>query len=460
MLGRLLFGRRAQEEKNEIQAPAAPIVQVQAQPQVPALISGDDFIQAAKNGDRETVRSYIDQHRNEPWMFDVQYSSGEERTTALIESAINGHELIVDDLLNAGANIEATASNGSNALHYSAQNNRIVIMLKLFAKGADVNRQNTQNDKNYTALHFATMKRGNKEAIQLLLQQGANPLVRCHHGENSRTAYELALLNAFTEEANILKAAEVGYTSKLKQVQLLEKLQENPQKVINEAIQLQNNGDFETLWKLAEHLYNYTTNTSVSEKCPAEIDQILQCYESIIKDSPYYKSSRSRLAQFMYTTHYEEKRGLEDNQLELKTRFQFACEGEEVDVMTQTFHELCERPGWPEIKITGEVPQLYILLAEMTKRIDKQDEIIAQLQSENEVLKKKVQTLENTNDALPAGNIREPTPRLSQSPNAFMPAVPAANVSHNDANDDVLNNIPFEDWEEENTSIQSHYKNL
>ena len=67
--------------------------------------------------------------------------------------------------------------------------------------------------------------------------------------------------------------------------------------------------------------------------------------------------------------------------------------------------------GAPEVEITGDIPQLYILMAEMMKKMDKQENVnvqllfdVAQLQSEVVQLKsekldlqKKVEMLENKN---------------------------------------------------------------
>jgi len=90
--------------------------------------------------------------------------------TALWKAASEGHENIVDLLLNKGANIEATNGFGETALHGAASGGHESIVDLLLNKGANTEATNRFGE---TALHGAALG-GREVVVRLLLNRGAN----------------------------------------------------------------------------------------------------------------------------------------------------------------------------------------------------------------------------------------------------------------------------------------------
>lgn len=136
----------------------------------------DQYIEAAKNGDIETITAYINEdNANEIDQFDSC------NNTALAYAASHGHEAIVNLLLHNGASV--SVFNGSRRVYARKGNYRsdstldlcnvasdgfANIVKRLTEAGAKVNI----NDEAATPLIYMA-KQGATEAVQTLLQQGA-----------------------------------------------------------------------------------------------------------------------------------------------------------------------------------------------------------------------------------------------------------------------------------------------
>jgi len=90
--------------------------------------------------------------------------------TALHIAASKGHEICVEMLLSHGANIETTNDYGNTALHFAAFNGHIACVEMLLSHGASIEATNNNGD---TALHLAAFK-GHEICVELLLSYGAN----------------------------------------------------------------------------------------------------------------------------------------------------------------------------------------------------------------------------------------------------------------------------------------------
>lgn len=144
---------------------------------------------------------------------DIYYVCPYTGRTPLLEAIEEGNEDEAIRLIEAGSDIHHIDSWGSNALCRATSKGLIRVVRKLISEGADVN--SCTYLIGYTPLHEAA-ELGNKELIVLLLQNGANPKVRCDdvnpswRGEDggNETPADVALRCHHPEAYQILKQAE------------------------------------------------------------------------------------------------------------------------------------------------------------------------------------------------------------------------------------------------------------
>ena len=94
-----------------------------------------------------------------------------------------GHEDLAIYLIDLGADVNAVATNGTNiqALHAAVARNNVVLCKLLLEKGAAVNATQTQG---VTALHSA-VRRGNLELVQLLVANQADINAQMDNGDTA-----------------------------------------------------------------------------------------------------------------------------------------------------------------------------------------------------------------------------------------------------------------------------------
>ena len=152
----------------------------------------DSLIEAARKGRRQAVEHKLAAGANP--------NDSRLSTTALMFAAKDGHAGIVNDLLKAGAKLEAKDSDGDTALIYAAIDNSIEAAKVLLAAGADVN---TKNFNGNTPMLAASSK-GRAEMVKLLLAAGADASVKNQKGQ---TALSVAEEEGHTEILQLLKSA-------------------------------------------------------------------------------------------------------------------------------------------------------------------------------------------------------------------------------------------------------------
>jgi ankyrin repeat protein len=104
--------------------------------------------------------------------------------TALHNAAAQGHQRLVEKLIELGAEVNASDWMGATPLTVAAFYCRVPVMQTLLKAGADVN---VQPKKGPTAL-IAAIYGGNVQAVDLLLQAGANPELKAAYGNTPAEA--------------------------------------------------------------------------------------------------------------------------------------------------------------------------------------------------------------------------------------------------------------------------------
>lgn len=104
----------------------------------------------------------------------------------LIQAAKSGDTTAVRQLLDKGANIEASDKDGKTALIRAAENSRIEAVQLLLAKGANIEaRENDGSTALIEAVIDASLTIGEKDnsVVKLLLEKGANVNARNNYGK-------------------------------------------------------------------------------------------------------------------------------------------------------------------------------------------------------------------------------------------------------------------------------------
>ncbi|HEY9231514.1 MAG TPA: ankyrin repeat domain-containing protein [Blastocatellia bacterium] len=161
------------------------------------LGSGEDsFIEAARKGRQQTVAARLAAGANP--------NDSRLSTTVLMYAAKEGHADIVQELLNAGAKLDAKDNDGDTALMYAAIDGRVDVVRALFNAGANVNAVNNRGD---TPLLAAAL-RGRTEVVRLLLVAGDADVNA--KNQKGQTALSLAEAEGHREIVRLLKDAGAG----------------------------------------------------------------------------------------------------------------------------------------------------------------------------------------------------------------------------------------------------------
>ena len=153
-----------------------------------------NFVDCAKKGDIDAVKLFLDEG------IDIN-AMNQRGQTALIRAAEYQRTDVVTLLLGKGAEVDKVGGRyARTALMEAAGAGNVVIIKQLADKGADINAKDHESS---TPIFFACMY-GHVEAVKLLIELGANVNVQAVIG---RTPMSLAETNGHAEIVQILKAA-------------------------------------------------------------------------------------------------------------------------------------------------------------------------------------------------------------------------------------------------------------
>lgn len=153
------------------------------------------FVECAKKGDIEAVKLFLDEKMN-------VNAVNQRGQTALIRAAEYQRTDVVNLLLEKGADVEFISGRyARTAMMEAAGAGNCVIIKQLAQKGADINAKDYESN---TPLHFACIY-GHIEAVRLLIDLGAKPDIQA--SGLGRTPMKIAETNGHTEIVQILKDA-------------------------------------------------------------------------------------------------------------------------------------------------------------------------------------------------------------------------------------------------------------
>lgn len=117
----------------------------------------------------------------------LEIRSRNQKFTPLHSAVVNDHVAVIEALLDAGSNIEATASDGLTSLHLAAMRNHRGATAILLSRGASIHATEVNGA---TALHGAAFY-GHTEVVRHLLEKGADPDRKDSHGSSPRSLAQM-----------------------------------------------------------------------------------------------------------------------------------------------------------------------------------------------------------------------------------------------------------------------------
>jgi ankyrin repeat protein len=128
------------------------------------LAGCDDIRKAARQGDLDAVKKYVEQGVK------VNERSGDGET-ALHWACREGHAEVAHYLLSKGADVSEEGTGCGTPLQWAVQAGQRKMVILLLDNGAEINQHGTDE---FTALHDAVLKQ-DVQMVKLLLDRGADP---------------------------------------------------------------------------------------------------------------------------------------------------------------------------------------------------------------------------------------------------------------------------------------------
>lgn len=134
--------------------------------------TAEEIVEAAKNGDLETVKEILAQ---DPLKLNAL---DEEKYTPLHWACMRAHWDVTQYLIEQGAVLNIQGGDGGTPLNWAAHHDNVEIVQLMIRKGAKLN---VRNKWGMTELHTAIW-RGNIHVVEYLFDQGSDPLIKTNEG--------------------------------------------------------------------------------------------------------------------------------------------------------------------------------------------------------------------------------------------------------------------------------------
>jgi len=163
--------------------------------------SVEPIVEAAKNGDFETVKTILEK---DPSKLNV---TDQEKYTSLHWACMRAHWDIAEFLIMKGADLDVVGEDGGKPINWAVHHNNVEIIKLMVKKGAKLN---SRNQRGMTELHTAIW-RGNINVVEYLLDQGSDPAIRTNEGW---TAMHYAYLSGHDNVIEMLKKRGLSMSEK------------------------------------------------------------------------------------------------------------------------------------------------------------------------------------------------------------------------------------------------------
>lgn len=139
---------------------------------LPLVVSAEAIVEAAKNGDLQTVKSILEQDPSK------LNATDEDHYSALHWACMRAHWDVAEYLIEKGADVNPIGGDGGTPLNWAVHHDNVDIVKLMIDKGAKLN---IRNKWGMTELHTAIW-RGNIHVVDFLLDHGSDPDIKTNEG--------------------------------------------------------------------------------------------------------------------------------------------------------------------------------------------------------------------------------------------------------------------------------------
>lgn len=161
------------------------------------IASAETVVEAAKNGDLQTVKSEVAQ---DPSKLNAK---DKDNYTPLHWACMRAHWDVAEYLIEEGADLNVTGGDGGTPLNWAAHHDNVEIVKRMIEKGA---RLNIRNRWGMTELHTAIW-RGCIHVVGYLLDHGSDPAIKTNEGW---TAIHYAFRSGHDNVIDLLKSRGIS----------------------------------------------------------------------------------------------------------------------------------------------------------------------------------------------------------------------------------------------------------
>jgi len=164
---------------------------------MPLIASAEPIVEAAKNGDLQTVKTILAQDPSK------LNATDESNFTALHWVCMRAHWDVARFLIDKGADLNVVGGDGGTQINWAVHHDNVEIIKMMVEKGAKLN---IRNQWGMTELHTAIW-RGCIHVVEYLLDQGSDPTIKTNEGW---TAMHYAFRSGHDNVIDLLKRKGVS----------------------------------------------------------------------------------------------------------------------------------------------------------------------------------------------------------------------------------------------------------